>query len=59
MEERLQKVMSNCGVASRRASEKMILEAAYEFAPHRECHYEPKRKTGRFYTVTKEQLTTI
>ena len=32
---------------------------AYEFAPHRECHYEPKRKTGRFYTVTKEQLTTI
>lgn len=26
MEERLQKVMSNCGVASRRASEKMILE---------------------------------
>ena len=26
---------------------------AYEFAPHRECHYEPKRKTGRFYTVTK------
>ena len=32
---------------------------AYEFAPHRECHYEPKRKTGRFYTVTKEQLTAI
>ena len=32
---------------------------AYEFAPHRECHYEPKRKNGRFYTVTKEQLTTI
>ena len=32
---------------------------AYEFAPHRECYYEPKRKTGRFYTVTKEQLTTI
>lgn len=26
MEERLQKVMSNCGVASRRASEKLILE---------------------------------
>ena len=32
---------------------------AYEFAPHRECHYEPKRKTGRFYTITKEQLTAI
>ena len=32
---------------------------AYEFAPNRECHYEPKRKTGRFYTVTKEQLTAI
>ena len=32
---------------------------AYEFAPHRECHYDPKRKTGRFYTVTKEQLTAI
>lgn len=32
---------------------------AYEIAPHRDCHYETKRKTGRFYTITKEQLTAI
>ena len=32
---------------------------AYEIAPHRECHYEAKRKIGRFYTITKEQLTAI
>lgn len=32
---------------------------AYETAPHRECHYEAKRKIGRFYTITKEQLTAI
>ena len=32
---------------------------AYEIAPHRECHYETKRKIGRFYTITKEQLTAI
>ena len=32
---------------------------AYEIAPTRDCHYETKRKTGRFYTITKEQLTAI
>jgi len=32
---------------------------AYEIAPHRDCHYETKRKIGRFYTITKEQLTAI
>lgn len=32
---------------------------AHEIAPHRDCHYETKRKTGRFYTITKEQLTAI
>ena len=32
---------------------------AYEIDPHRECHYETKRKIGRFYTITKEQLTAI
>lgn len=32
---------------------------AYEIAPTRNCHYETKRKTGRFYTITKEQLTAI
>ena len=32
---------------------------AYEIAAHRDCHYETKRKTGRFYTITKEQLTAI
>ena len=32
---------------------------AYEIAPARDCHYETKRKTGRFYTITKEQLTAI
>lgn len=32
---------------------------AYEIALHRDCHYETKRKTGRFYTITKEQLTAI
>ena len=32
---------------------------AYEISPHRECHYETKRKIGRFYTITKEQLTAI
>ena len=32
---------------------------AYEIAPHRDCHYETKRKTGRFYTITKKQLTAI
>ena len=32
---------------------------AYEIAPTRDCHYETKRKTGRFYTITKEQLTSI
>ena len=41
------------------AAHNSLSYTAYEFAPHRECHYEPKRKTGRFYTVTKEQLTTI
>ena len=32
---------------------------AYEIAPTRDCHYETKRKIGRFYTITKEQLTAI
>ena len=32
---------------------------AYEIAPTRDCHYETKRKTGRFYTITKKQLTAI
>lgn len=32
---------------------------AYEIASTRDCHYETKRKTGRFYTITKEQLTAI
>ena len=32
---------------------------AYEIAPARDCHYETKRKIGRFYTITKEQLTAI
>ena len=32
---------------------------AYEIAPHRDCHYETKTKTGRFYTITKKQLTAI
>lgn len=32
---------------------------AYETAPTRDCHYETKRKIGRFYTITKEQLTAI
>ena len=32
---------------------------AYEIALHRDCHYETKRKIGRFYTITKEQLTAI
>lgn len=32
---------------------------AYEIAPTRDCHYETKRKIGRFYTITKEQLTVI
>lgn len=32
---------------------------AYEISPTRDCHYETKRKTGRFYTITKEQLTAI
>ena len=32
---------------------------AYEIAPHRDSRYETKRKTGRFYTITKEQLTAI
>ena len=32
---------------------------AYEIAPHRDSYYETKRKTGRFYTITKEQLTAI
>lgn len=32
---------------------------SYEIALSRECHYEPKRKIGRFYTITKERLTTI
>ena len=41
------------------AAHNSLSYTAYEFAPHRECHYEPKRKTGRFYTVTKEQLTAI
>lgn len=32
---------------------------AYEIAPTRDCHYETKRKIGRFYTITKKQLTAI
>ena len=32
---------------------------AYEIAPTRDCHYETKRKIGRFYTITKEQLIAI
>ena len=32
---------------------------AYEIAPTRNCHYETKRKIGRFYTITKEQLIAI
>lgn len=32
---------------------------SYEIVLSRECHYEPKRKIGRFYTITKERLTTI
>lgn len=32
---------------------------AYEIAPTRNCHYETKRKIGRFYTITKKQLTAI
>ncbi len=31
----------------------------YEIAANRECHYTPTRKIGRFYTITKEQLTAI
>ncbi len=31
----------------------------YDVAPARECHYEPRRKIGRFYTITREQLTAI
>ena len=32
---------------------------AYEIAPTRDCHYETKRKIGRFYKITKKQLTAI
>ena len=31
----------------------------YQVDCTRECHYSPIRKTGRFYTVTKEYLTTL
>ena len=32
---------------------------SYQVDCTRECHYLPIRKTGRFYTVTKEYLTTL
>ena len=31
----------------------------YQVDYTRDCHYSPIRKTGRFYTVTKEYLTTL
>ena len=40
-------------------SSRIDIYTAYEIAPHRDCHYETKRKIGRFYTITKEQLTAI
>ncbi|MDB8934977.1 helicase, partial [Parabacteroides merdae] len=31
----------------------------YQFNCNRECRYEPIRRVGRFYTVTREQLESL
>lgn len=53
----VRKVIQECWKLT--SASNTLTYTTYQVDCTRECHYSPIRKTGRFYTVTKEYLTTL